>query len=126
MSTLVQSFLLKSLMMKNSYSSQTRSGVVKRTTLSAFGHIRTNGLIALSLREDDELIGVRKTSGNDDIIIASSGGKAVWFEETEVRPMGRTAAGVRGIFLEEGEVAVGMEMVTIESGDFSCYGKRVR
>ena len=72
----------------------TRSGVVKRTTLSAFGHIRTNGLIALSLREDDELIGVRKTSGNDDIIIASSGGKAVWFEETEVRPMGRTAAGV--------------------------------
>lgn len=92
----------------------TRSGVVKRTTLSAFGHIRTNGLIALSLREDDELIGVRKTSGNDDIIIASSGGKAVWFEETEVRPMGRTAAGVRGIFLEEGEVAVGMEMVTMD------------
>ena len=92
----------------------TRSGVVKRTTLSAFGHIRTNGLIALSLREDDELIGVRKTSGNVDIIIASSGGKAVWFEETEVRPMGRTAAGVRGIFLEEGEVAVGMEMVTMD------------
>lgn len=92
----------------------TRSGVVKRTILSAFGHIRTNGLIALSLREDDELIGVRKTSGNDDIIIASSGGKAVWFEETEVRPMGRTAAGVRGIFLEEGEVAVGMEMVTMD------------
>lgn len=92
----------------------TRSGVVKRTTLSAFGHIRTNGLIALSLREDDELIGVRKTSGNDDIIIASSGGKAVWFEETEVRPMGRTAAGVRGISLEEGEVAVGMEMVTMD------------
>ena len=79
----------------------TRFGVVKRTTLSAFGHIRTNGLIALSLREDDELIGVRKTSGQDDIIIASSGGKAVWFDETEVRPMGRTAAGVRGIFLEE-------------------------
>ena len=51
----------------------TRFGVVKRTTLSAFGHIRTNGLIALSLREDDELIGVRKTSGQDDIIIASSG-----------------------------------------------------
>ena len=90
----------------------TRFGVVKRTTLSAFGHIRTNGLIALSLREDDELIGVRKTSGQDDIIIASSGGKAVWFDETEVRPMGRTAAGVRGIFLEEDEVAIGMEMVT--------------
>ena len=92
----------------------TRSGVVKRTTLSAFGHIRTNGLIALSLREDDELIGVRKTSGNDDIVIASSGGKAVWFDETQVRPMGRTAAGVRGIYLEEDEVAVGMEMVTMD------------
>ena len=92
----------------------TCSGVVKRTTLSAFGHIRTNGLIALSLREDDELIGVRKTSGQDDIIIASSGGKAVWFDETEVRPMGRTAAGVRGIHLEDGEVAIGMEMVTMD------------
>ena len=92
----------------------TRSGVVKRTTLAAFSHIRTNGLIALSLREDDELIGVRKTSGNDDIVIASSGGKAVWFDETQVRPMGRTAAGVRGIYLEEDEVAVGMEMVTMD------------
>ena len=92
----------------------TREGIVKRTTLSAFGNIRTNGLIALSLREDDELIGVRKTSGNDDIIIASSGGKAVWFDESQVRSMGRTAAGVRGINLEEGEIAVGMEMVTMD------------
>lgn len=92
----------------------TREGIVKRTTLSAFGNIRTNGLIALSLREDDELIGVRKTSGNDDIIIASSGGKAVWFDESQVRSMGRTAAGVRGINLEDGEIAVGMEMVTMD------------
>lgn len=91
----------------------TRLGVVKRTTLSAFGNIRTNGLIALTLREDDELIGVRKTSGEDDIVIASSGGKLVWFEESQVRSMGRTAAGVRGIHLEEDEVAVGMEMVTM-------------
>ena len=92
----------------------TRTGVVKRTTLSAFGNIRTNGLIALSLREDDELIGVRKTTGSNDIVIASSGGKLVWFEEDQVRSMGRTAAGVRGISLEEGEVAVGMEMVTMD------------
>ncbi|MFR6471723.1 MAG: DNA gyrase subunit A [Turicibacter sanguinis] len=90
----------------------TRTGVVKRTTLSAFGNIRTNGLIALSLREDDELIGVRKTTGSNDIVIASSGGKLVWFEEDQVRSMGRTAAGVRGINLEEEEVAVGMEIVT--------------
>jgi len=92
----------------------TRLGVVKRTTLAAFGNIRTNGLIALSLREDDELIGVRKTSGEDDIVIASSGGKLVWFEESQVRSMGRTAAGVRGIYLEEEEVAIGMEMVTMD------------
>ena len=64
------------------------------------------------MREDDELIGVRKTTGQDDIVIASSGGKLVWFEEDEVRAMGRTAAGVRGINLEDGEVAVGMEKVT--------------
>ena len=95
----------------SSYSLQLVPESVKRTTLSAFGNIRTNGLIALSLREDDELIGVRKTTGSNDIVIASSGGKLVWFEEDQVRSMGRTAAGVRGINLEEGEVAVGMEIV---------------
>jgi len=89
----------------------TRLGIVKRTTLAAFANIRTNGLIALSLREEDQLIGVRKTTGADDIVMASSGGKLVWFDETQVRSMGRTAAGVRGINLDETEVAVGMELV---------------
>ena len=89
----------------------TKLGVVKRTTLSVFGNIRTNGLIALTLRDEDELISVRKTSGSNDIVMASSGGKLVWFDETQVRSMGRTAAGVRGINLDETEVAVGMELV---------------
>ncbi|MGL4374432.1 MAG: DNA gyrase subunit A [Turicibacter sp.] len=92
----------------------TRFGVVKRTPLSAFGNIRTSGIIALSLREEDELIGVVKTSGSDDMVIASSGGKLVWFDENQVRSMGRSAAGVRGIYLDEGELAIGMEMVTME------------
>ena len=92
----------------------TKKGVVKRTTLSAFGNIRTNGLIAISLREDDELIGVRKTTGSNDIVMASSGGKLVWFDETQVRTMGRTAAGVRGINLDTKEVAVGMELVLMD------------
>lgn len=89
----------------------TKLGVVKRTTLSQFANIRTNGLIAVGLREDDELIGVHKTSGSDDIVIASSGGNLVWFEEDQVRTMGRTAAGVKGISLKDDEKAIGMELV---------------
>ncbi len=92
----------------------TRQGVVKRTTLAAFANIRTNGLIALTLKEDDELIGVVKTDGTNDMVIASSDGKLVWFEEDQVRAMGRTAAGVRGISLDESETAVGMNIVTPE------------
>ncbi|MCL1948731.1 MAG: DNA gyrase subunit A [Turicibacter sp.] len=92
----------------------TKLGTVKRTTLAAFANIRTNGLIALNLKEEDELINVHKTSGSDDIVIASSGGKLVWFEETTVRPMGRSATGNLGIRLDENEVAVGMELVQPE------------
>jgi len=92
----------------------TKLGTVKRTSLSVFANIRTNGLIALNLKDDDELINVHKTSGNDDIVIASSGGKLVWFEETAVRPMGRSATGNIGIRLDENEVAVGMELVQPE------------
>ena len=92
----------------------TKFGVVKRTTLSVFGNIRISGLIALSLREDDELIAVRKTTGSDNVVIASSGGKLVWFDETEIRSMGRTAAGVRGIRLDKNETAIGMELVQMD------------
>lgn len=89
----------------------TKLGTVKRTTLAAFANIRTNGLIALNLKDDDELINVHKTTGENDIVIASSGGKLVWFDEDAVRPMGRSATGNIGIRLDENEVAVGMELV---------------
>lgn len=92
----------------------TKYGVVKRTSLSEFARINRNGKIALSIRDEDELLSVRKTTGNNEIVIASSGGNLVWFDEDQIRQMGRTAAGVRGIRLGENEVAISMELV--ESG----------
>lgn len=89
----------------------TKHGVVKRTSLAEFSRINRNGKIALSIREDDELLSVRKTTGDNEIVIASSSGNLVWFDETQIRQMGRTAAGVRGIRLGEEEVAIGMELV---------------
>lgn len=89
----------------------TKQGVVKRTSLAEFARINRNGKIALSIRDEDELLSVRKTTGNSEIVIASSGGNLVWFEEKQIRQMGRTAAGVRGIRLAEDEVAINMELV---------------
>ena len=89
----------------------TKHGVVKRTSLSEFARINRNGKIALSIRDEDELLSVRKTTGDNDIVIASSGGNLVWFDESQIRQMGRTAAGVRGIRLGEDEVAINMEIV---------------
>ncbi len=77
----------------------TRNGTVKKTPLSAFSRPRTNGIIALELRDDDRLIGAGLTDGNQDIMLFSSAGKAIRFAEKDVRPMGRTAAGVRGLRL---------------------------
>ena len=77
----------------------TRSGLVKRTQVSEFDNIRTNGKICLTLKENDELLTVRKTSGNDFVLLGSSNGRMVKFNESEVRVMGRTASGVRGIDL---------------------------
>jgi len=89
----------------------TKHGVVKRTSLSEFARINRNGKIALGIRDEDELLSVRKTTGNNEIVIASSGGNLVWFDEQQIRQMGRTAAGVRGIKLSENEVAINMEIV---------------
>ena len=89
----------------------TKQGVVKRTSLSEFARVNRNGKIALSIRDEDELLSVRKTTGNSEIVIASSGGNLVWFDEQQIRQMGRTAAGVRGIKLGEHEVAISMELV---------------
>ena len=85
----------------------TKDGLVKRVEISEFDSIRQNGKIAISLREGDELVAVKKTNGDDEIIIGASNGKAVRFNENTVRPMGRNASGVKGIDLDGNEV-VGM------------------
>src|SRR5690625_4586086 len=80
----------------------TKHGISKRTALSNFKNIRRGGLIAVGLRDGDELISVRLTDGNKHIMIATKQGYLIRFEENQVRSMGRTAAGVRGISLREG------------------------
>ncbi|WP_342487634.1 DNA gyrase subunit A [Bacillus sp. FSL M8-0266] len=89
----------------------TRHGVSKRTTLSQFANIRNNGLIALSLRDEDELMAVRLTNGEKQIIIGTKKGMLIRFAETDVREMGRTAAGVKGITLSDDDIVVGMEIL---------------
>ena len=106
----------------------TKQGVVKRTPLSAFANIRTNGLIALSLREHDELMSVKLTDGNKDIIMGTRSGMLIRFHEEDVRSMGRTATGVKGISLNGDDEAVGMEIIE-ENHDVlivtrNGYGKR--
>ena len=86
----------------------TRKGIVKRTKLSAFKNIRKNGLIALSMQEGDELAWTRLTSGDCDLLIATKNGMSIRFKETDVRPLSRTAIGVRAIRLKNGDEVVGM------------------
>ena len=85
----------------------TVNGVVKRTSLKEFASIHSNGKIALSLREGDDLFDVKRTDGNSIVSLAASNGKLCSFPETEVRPMGRTAAGVTGMDLKDGSIIVG-------------------
>jgi DNA gyrase subunit A len=106
----------------------TRRGVVKKTELSAYANPRAGGIIALTLDEGDELIAVRLTSGRDEIFLATRLGMAIRFEESEVRPIGRTGRGVIGIDLEEGDGVVAAEVVrpgtTILTVNERGYGKR--
>lgn len=90
----------------------TQNGIAKRTPVSAFANIRANGLIALTLREEDELIGVRMTNGDEDIVIGTKDGMLIRFNELDIRSMGRVAGGVRGIRLRDGDIAVGMDVVS--------------
>lgn len=87
----------------------TKEGLVKRTLISEFDNIRQSGKIAITLKEDDELISVKKTTGNDQVLMCSSNGRMARFSEEEIRIMGRTASGVRGINLED-DKCVGMEI----------------
>ena len=89
----------------------TRKGVIKKTELASFSNPRPGGIIALSVEEDDSLIDAIQTSGGDQLLLSSRGGMAIRFDETDVRPMGRTAYGVKGIDLDEGDSVVSLEAV---------------
>ena len=107
----------------------TQKGLVKRTNLKEFENIRISGKIAINLKDDDELLSVRKTLGNNEIILASSNGRMIHIDENEIRVMGRTATGVKGIEMDEG-ICVGCEiansdqliLVVTEKG----YGKKTK
>ncbi|MFX0549890.1 DNA gyrase subunit A [Hathewaya histolytica] len=90
----------------------TKNGIIKKTVLTAFSSIRKNGVNAIKLKEDDELLGVRMTNGNSEILYITRNGYSIRFNENDVRPMGRTATGVKAITLREGDIAVGMEVAT--------------
>lgn len=89
----------------------TKGGIIKKTTLDSYENIRANGIIAISLKDDDELIGVRKTDNNKEIIIVTEKGMSIRFDEKDVRNMGRTAMGVKAIDLKKGDQVVAMELV---------------
>ena len=104
---------VKSLDDENSYLFfVTKKGTIKRTILSQFKNIRTNGIIAINLSEDDELLQVECTDGNREIILGASNGKAIRFNEATVRPIGRSAAGVKGMTLGNDDFIVGMAIAT--------------
>lgn len=89
----------------------TKHGTIKKTAISEFDTNRKTGLIAIKLKEGDELVGIRQTSGNDNVIIITKQGKCICFSEDDVRPMGRSAGGVKAITLENGDEVVSMELV---------------
>jgi DNA gyrase subunit A len=106
----------------------TRNGVIKKSPLSAFANPRRGGIIAINLDSEDELIAALRTNGSQEVAIASRGGKSIRFPEEQVRPMGRAAAGVRGMTLSKGDEVVGMEILspgaTILTVTEKGYGKR--
>lgn len=106
----------------------TKNGIVKKTPLLDFANVRRNGITALNLDEDDALIGVRLTKGDQEVLMVTRDGMAIRFPERNVRPMGRTARGVKGISLDVGDVVVAMDTVKTGAGLLTVtalgYGKR--
>jgi Type IIA topoisomerase (DNA gyrase/topo II, topoisomerase IV), A subunit len=109
----------------------TQNGVVKKTKLEAYNTtLRADGIIAIKMREGDELVGVRHSTGKDDVLMVSRAGQAIRFHETDVRPMGRDASGVQGMRLRAGDEVISINiassdadlLVVTENG----YGKRTR
>ena len=103
-------------------------GTIKKTSVQQFSNPRPAGIIAINLSEDDELIGARRTTGTNEIILASKKGKAIRFPEEQARAMGRSAAGVRGMSLASNDELVGMEVLspgaTVLTVTEKGYGKR--
>ncbi|MEL7001859.1 MAG: DNA gyrase subunit A [Bacteroidota bacterium] len=107
----------------------TEAGTIKKTPLEAYSRPRQNGINAITVKEGDKLLEVKLTNGDNHIIIAKTGGKAVHFHESDVRSMGRTASGVRGVTLEEGDKVIGMVCISREDSNLLVvsekgYGKR--
>src|SRR5207302_8386155 len=89
----------------------TKNGVVKKTELAAYNTpLKADGIIAIKMREGDELVSVRHSSGNDDILMVSRQGQAIRFRETDVRPMGRDASGVKGMRLRSGDEVISLNI----------------
>ena len=109
----------------------TKRGLVKKTPLSAYSHPRAGGIIAIKINDRDEVIGARVTDGSQDIFLATRGGKSIRFHESEIRPMGRVAAGNIGIRIDQEDEVVGMEALpergaTILTVTENGYGKRTK
>src|SRR5690606_5611688 len=107
----------------------TKRGIIKKTTLEQYSRPRTNGIIALNIREDDQLINVEMTNGDNHIIIAADSGRAIHFHESTVRQMGRTATGGKAIKLDDSSSVIGMVCVSREDASLLVvsekgYGKR--
>ena len=110
----------------------TKQGIIKKTSLEQYSRPRANGINAITIREDDKVISVALTDGNSDIILANRTGRAVRFNETTVRAMGRTATGVKGMAIDENDEVIGMIVLPQETGDDHSilvlseqgYGKR--
>jgi DNA gyrase subunit A len=108
----------------------TKSGLVKKTELSAYSNPRAGGIVAIRINEDDELIGARVSTGSQDIFLTTRNGKSIRFQESEIREMGRVAAGNIGIRMEPDDRVVGMEVLgdgaTILTVTENGYGKRTK
>ena len=109
----------------------TKNGTVKKTPLEDYANIRTNGLIAIKLDDGDELRWIKKTDGENDVIISTSAGQAIRFNEKDARPMGRSARGVRGVRLRPNDCVVGMDIVTSDGQTLMVisekgFGKRTK
>ena len=107
----------------------TKGGIIKKTEISAFQNIRTNGIKAIILNDGDELFDVGITDGEKDIILGASNGKSIRFSESDIRPMGRISAGVRGIKVADPDIVVGMAIISTDGDEIVIvtekgYGKR--